>query len=204
MRRATGTRARSADRRARKDAEVILAIDPGLGTLGYAVVRPRTARVLELGTLTSSPAEGVIESTDRARRAVRQAGTLLEIARRHSCTMIAAEAMSFGGPPKARHAMAIALCLSWGAIAGLATSLNVDLLEIPPKMWQHAIIPGVAKINYDTVFSALSAFVSNQTMALNAIPMSERNHALDAVGVGVFAALVPIAKSTTIRIAGVA
>ncbi len=176
---------------------MILALDPGLGTLGYAVVTPKTARVRELGTLTSEPTPGVIDSTDRARRAVRQAATLYEIGRRHRCTAIAAEAMSFGGPPKARHAMAIALCLSWGAIAGLAAALDIDLLEVTPKSWQHAILPGVTKIDYDAVFAALSAFVGEAE--LNAIPASLRNHALDAVGVGVYAALIP--NATAIRVA---
>lgn len=177
---------------------MILALDPGLATCGYAIVRPRTAHVVELGVLTSKPS-GADESTDRARRTVRQVATLCGIARRYEVTAIAAEAMSFGGHPKARFNMAVALCLSWGAIAGLAHALNVDLLEVQPKQWQHAILPDVVgKVDYAEVFKALSRFVEGQACHLQSIKQSDRNHALDAVGVGVYAALIP--NATSIRV----
>ncbi len=174
---------------------MILAIDPGLGSCGYALVRPRTARVIDLGVLTSSPTQGVDEHTDRARRAAVQAGLIADLADKHDCTVIAAEAMSFGGPPKARHAMAVSLSLCWGVLAGIANGMGIGLLEVSPKQWQHAITPGVTKINYDNVFEQLRAFVDGQaTVALHAIKKQLRNHALDAVGVGVFAALLPAVR----------
>jgi Holliday junction resolvasome RuvABC endonuclease subunit len=177
----------------------ILALDGGLGTCGYAVVRKRTARVLELGTLTSTPAEGVIESTDRARRIVRLVETLRSVARKYGCDTVAAEAMSFGGPPKARFRMAVSLCLFWGAIAGLAVELNASLLEVQPKQWQHAVLGCDGKVDYEVVFAALGRFVDGQVSTLLSIPRADRNHALDAVGVGVFASLVP--GTTSIRTA---
>lgn len=171
---------------------MILALDPGLATLGYALVRPGSARVVELGTLTSKADDAVDSSTDRARRSRRQFATLWEIAMRHDVKAIAAEAMSFGGHPASRFKQAVSLCLSWGCIVGLAHAFSVPLYEVPPKRWQRAILPGVqGKLDYDELFEALSQFVSGQTSTLSAIPRSLRNHALDAVGVGLYAALTP-------------
>ena len=180
------------------EAAVILAVDPGLATCGYAVVYPRTGGVVELGTLTTKPTAGVHESTDRTRRLRTQVAQLDAIARRNGCTTIAAEAMSFGGP--GRFAMAISLCLSWGGLVGLAHALDAELLEVPPKTWQHALLgtDGTGRVDYEHVFAALSSFVGKQGDALAAIPEGQRNHALDAVGVGLFAAFRP---TTAIRTA---
>jgi Holliday junction resolvasome RuvABC endonuclease subunit len=175
---------------------VILALDGGLANLGYALVRPRTGAVLEIGTLTSKPTPGVADSTDRARRTLRQSGTLRGICERRAVTTLAAEAMSFGGP--GRFAMAVSLCLFWGAIVTLAETLNLTLLEVTPKQWQHAILGKAGKVDYDTVFDMLSQYVTGQADTLNAIPKGLRNHALDAVGVGLYAALTP--HPTAIRV----
>lgn len=172
----------------------ILAIDPGLATCGWAVVSPTTGTIYELGTIITPPLEGCDEWTDRMRRLNRQADELEAIARRHGCTRIAAEEASLGGPPKARLGMAIALCSSWGAIVGLARSLRVSLFAVPPKVWQHAIQPGAKKINYKTLFAALALHIaagSDCAAQLRAIKAADQNHALDACGIGILAALRP-------------
>jgi Holliday junction resolvasome RuvABC endonuclease subunit len=168
---------------------MILALDGGTASLGYAVMRPRSGAVLELGTITSKPHPGVAQTTDNARRITRAFDTLERVARTHGVITIAAEAVSLGGPPKARLSMATTLNLFWGAAIGLARQLNTDLLEVTPKEWQHAVLGRTDKVAYDELFAALSVYVSGQTHMLNAIPQGERNHALDAVGVGLYAAL---------------
>lgn len=179
---------------------MILAIDPGLATCGWAVVTPRTGRVLALGVLLSQPDAKLDESTDRARRASVQAIALRQVARSTGCTTIAAEAMSFGGPPNARFAMAVSLGLSWGVIAGLAVATGAELLEIPPKRWQHAIDPEATTIDYEVVFRKLSEFVAGAASTqLAAIKERHRNHAIDACGIGVFAALMPDATTRITR-----
>ena len=184
---------------------MILAIDPGLGTCGWAIVAPITGRVIALGLLLSQCDSALDKSTDRCRRIADQAQAIVALARTTAgderITAIAAEAMSIAGGP-ARYAMAISLGLSWGAIAGVATALGKQLVEVPPKVWQHAITPGAGKIDYGAVEKRLSAFVRGAAAAqLAAIPMRHRNHALDACGIGVFAAL---RMSETTRIRGAA
>lgn len=177
---------------------MILAIDPGLATCGWAIVAPKTGRVRGLGVLTSSPSSGIDESTDRARRAWDQAHALGSLYRANGCTALAAEAMSFGGPPKARFAMAIALGLSWGALAALARELGAPLYEVTPKEWQHAVDPEIGeKIDYDRLYRRLARFVSSMVASqLTAIVPNLRNHAIDAVGVGLYTAFTP--RLTTI------
>lgn len=175
---------------------MILAVDPGLGTCGWAVMRPRTGRVLDLGVITSEPDRDTDEWTDRTRRTSVQSHLLANIVEQYECTIVAAEAISLGGPPKARQRMAASLCLSWGSLVGLAEGMGLELYEVPPKLWQHAILPKVKRISYTELFARLESFVGAQQVGqLKAITPSLRNHALDAVGVGIYAAL-----STAVRI----
>jgi hypothetical protein len=106
------------------EARMILALDPGLQDLGWAVVTPRTGLVLELGLVHQPRDEDLHKSTDRSGRAHAAAAILAELARRHRCTAIAAEAMSFN--PR-RFTMALGLGMSWGAITGLAAALELEL-----------------------------------------------------------------------------
>lgn len=185
---------------------MILAVDPGSRTCGWAIVAPRTARVAALGTIVLEPDDRVRKTLDRKARAEQQADTLLELAAAHRVTAIAAEAPSLGGPPAARLAMAIALYGSWGLITMLGRVRRVPVIEVPPKTWQRAIQPdgaqtldvGTARargrsIDYDQLFAELNRFVGEQASQaladLAAIKVSMRNHALDAVGVGVYAAI---------------
>lgn len=171
----------------------ILGVDPGLATCGWSIVDRKTAQVVALGVILSERAAHRDESTDRAMRIRAQSVELGAIAARHAVTAIAAEAMSFGGSPKARFRMAISLGLSWGSLAALSGALGVELLEVPPKTWQHAIVPQTKRrVNYDVVFRQLRTFVQQQCPAdLVVIRKSDQNHALDATGVALFAALRP-------------
>lgn len=170
---------------------MILAIDGGNRTLGWAVVEPRTGRVLELGDLFQEPIAGLDDTTCRATRARNQARLFVAITKRHAITAIAAEACSLGGAPKARLAMAIGINLCWGELVMLAEVLEVPLYEVPPKIWQRAIVPESAKsIDYGEVERRLTDFITGAAFnQLFAIPKARRNHALDAVGVGVYAAM---------------
>jgi len=173
----------------------ILALDPGTAHLGWAVVAPRTGRVIELGVVAQKPDPELASSTDRATRALVQARLHRKLIQRHGCTAIAAEAASFN--PRA-FAMTAGLCMSIGAATGVAAALGLELYELPPKRWQGAILdrpPGAkGKIDYDEVFRLLLQFIGQRGIAveqLAAIPKGDRNHALDAVGIGVFTALRP-------------
>lgn len=170
---------------------MILGIDPGLATCGWAVL-DSAGRVADLGLIASAPNRKLDESTDRARRAAAQSDILRDVARRHHVRTIACEAMSFGGPPSARFAMAVSLGLSWGVVTDLAIAIGAGLYSIAPKLWQHAIQPGSsgAGIDYPKLEAAIAKYVGQHAVAaLALIPESKRNHPLDAVGIGLFAAL---------------
>ena len=175
---------------------MILGADPGLATCGWAVAVPHTGEILELGTLTSEVDDAIDDSTDRARRAYWQAHALAAVAKKYKCTTLVAEAMSFGGPPKARFAMAISLGLSWGVIVAVAQSQGMGVFETPPKQWQRAVVPSSGKrIDYAKVFKAIAGFIRARggvaAEQLAAIPDALQNHAVDGAGVAMYAALTP-------------
>lgn len=92
--------------------------------------------------------------------------TVAAVVRRCRCTAIVAEAPSFGGPPKARFAMADlarALARRPGRHrrgAGIAISM------VPPNRWQHAVLgretSDRSAVDYDEVFRRLSEFIGRE------------------------------------------
>jgi len=171
-------------------ALVILAVDPGLQDLGWAVVEPRTGRVLDLGVVHQERDEKLAKSTCRARRLQRQAIELHRVATQQRCRSLAAEAMSFN---RRRFTMALGLGLSWGGLTALAVARGLDLYELPPKRWQHAVTGAArGKVDYDDVARRIADYLhGDAAIALAGIKPVLRTHALDAVGVGIFTALRP-------------
>lgn len=174
---------------------MILALDPGTRDLGWAIVAPHTGRVAELGAVHQEVDPDVAKSTDRAARVHAHGLLWRELLGRHQITAIAAEAASFN--PR-RFTMAVGLCMSIGALTGAAAVLGLTLYELPPKLWQHAVLgrkPGDrSAVDYAQVERLLAEFIGRTGCAaeqLAVIPAGRRNHALDSVGVGVFAALRP-------------
>lgn len=173
---------------------MILAVDPGLRTWGWAIVVPRIGRVVACDARLQLIDSGATTHADRQRRAALQADVLATLISRHSVTSIAAEEMSFA--PRGSAASKIGIGLSWGVLVGLAASSGLPLRAIPPKTWQRAIVPAgpgekrTAAIDYNAVYTALADYVDCDLL-LASVPKSQRNHALDACGVGVYAALVP-------------
>ncbi len=176
---------------------MILGVDPGTRTLGWAVVTPRTGRVVELGELFQ---DETADGTATRKRCVHAQALLFdEIIARHHVTTLAAEDVSLGGPPQARVRMASSLWACWGGLCAIAALRRLELVDVNTRVWQHAVLGEKGKVDYDQVFAALAAFVTGPAAAqLEGIPKGRRTHALDAVGVGVFAALCPDAA----RVAG--
>jgi len=173
----------------------LLGLDPGTRDLGWAVISP-SCRVLELGVVHQERDDSFAKSTDRQARVHVQSALIRDLVSRHRVRGVVAEAASFN--PR-RFTMAVGLCMSIGALTGAAAALEIDLYELPPKRWQAAILgrePNAkGKIDYDEVFRRVAAYVGDGSTPagaqLAAIPAARRNHALDAVGVGVFAAARP-------------
>lgn len=179
---------------------MILALDPGLATFGWAIVQPHTGRVADCGVLLSKPQPKLTKAADRVRRANDQALLLQGLARKHSVDMVVAETMSFA--PRSQAAAKIGIGLSWGVAIGVATMLGVELRDVSPKTWQRAIVPAEAAendhdaISYERVFAALSDYLDARKFGLDTLSEANRTHVLDAVGIGVYAALrlVPPAR----------
>lgn len=175
---------------------MILGVDPGLATLGWAIVTPESGAVVACGVLVQKPDPKLTKHADRVRRTQVQSSLLSELVAKHSIGAVAAETMSFA--PRAQAAAKIGIGMSWGSLVGLAAAFGIPLRDVSPKTWQRAVVPadvnaGEKKtdaIAYERVYAELARYVDCAQMLAD-VPQGQRNHALDACGVGVFAAIVP-------------
>lgn len=165
----------------------ILAIDGGLETFGWAVVRERTGAVLALGELHQRPDNRKGVHAERLRRGETQARLLHGLVGAYDVGRIVAEEPSFAKPTPA----CVASCmLPWGAILGVAACHGLASPDrIPPKTWQRAVL-GLEEGDYAVIEAKLAAYLVGKPLEqLLAIPRGRRSHPLDAVGIGVYAAL---------------
>lgn len=173
---------------------MIFAVDGGLATCGWAVVS-WSGRVDALGFFGSRPDPKLTVTADREARSARLARELAGAVRGRGIEAVVAERMSF--PPKSSHAATASISLGWGVLTGLAHSMQLEVVSVSPKTWQRAVVPAAFDeknsdaIDYDVVFTHLDRYVAEQPAAqqLAAIAKSNRTHPLDAVGVGVYAAM---------------
>jgi Holliday junction resolvasome RuvABC endonuclease subunit len=178
---------------------VILGVDPGYASCGWAVITPRTGLPVAIGVIETVQdkrvGSGLERSTDRARRVSHVGRELVAIAKQYGCTQIAAEqALGHGAA-----AAVAANLLPWGVLVGIAVSLGLEVCEVPAKLWQHAVLPGLGKgkVDYDELAKHLLWFAHKHCPeALAAIAKPKRTHAIDGMGVGMFAALRPATSIT--------
>lgn len=171
---------------------MILAVDPGLAKCGWAIVRPGSGAIVELGVLAQDRENAYDVSTDRIQRTAVQSLLFGDLVVRHGITTIIGEAVTLGGPVHVKLAMSVGLHLSWGVLTALACDRGLALYEVPPKVWQHAVQPDRKKIHYPSLESAMASHVGPQVGAqLACIAAGNRNHALDACGIGMLYALRP-------------
>ncbi len=172
---------------------MILAVDPGIRSFGWAIVAPRTGEVIACDALIQEVDDDLTKHSDRERRAATQAELLGELVRTHKVFTLAAEEMSFA--PRGSAASKIGIGLSWGVLIGIASAYALVRRTIPPKTWQRAVVPPMpgekrsAAIDYERVYRELRRYVDCDRLLAD-VCESHRNHALDACGVGVYAALV--------------
>jgi len=175
---------------------VILAIDGGLATFGYAVIDPRTIAIRACGVLIQKPDPKIGVHADRQRRAANQGALITRLMSEYYFATFAIEEPSFA--PRSSASAKIGIGMSWGLAQGLAASINAALHVLPPKLWQRAIVPAEpgenprAAIPYERVAAALDAYVDLRETGLDRIAKGQRNHAMDAIGIGVYAALRPV------------
>jgi Holliday junction resolvasome RuvABC endonuclease subunit len=165
---------------------LILAIDSGIANCGWSILQPKPARVVDLGVWLSSPNSEVEKSTDRARRIDNLSDLLVDLVKHYGCDSIAAEQMLFHGKLNA----VVSQLLPWGSLLGIAAALNLTVYEVPAKQWQPAVLG--RKAPYEQLERELGHFIRGQAEAkLLGIPRAKRTHAIDSVGVGLFATFKP-------------
>jgi hypothetical protein len=173
---------------------MILGIDTGLATCGWALLDETTRRFVDLGVVITKPAKDALVTLDRARRLTVSAKILAEKA--PGCSMVVVERMSF--PPGAGMAAAVPIALSWGAVVGVISMMSPrpELLTVSPQRWQREILPNAGKqVDYDELARNAAAYIlANHpaaAKALRAIKEAHRNHAIDAAMLALMGALRP-------------
>lgn len=171
---------------------MILGIDTGLATCGWALLDERRCELVDLGVVLTKKHGAEAVTIDRARRALTQAQVIAEKA--VGVKTIVVERMSF---PRNMGA-AVSIALSWGVALGLVSMLDPRprLLAIAPQKWQREILPDTkGRVDYERLERAAAAHVRRRhprvRTALWRIPERHRNHALDAAMIALVAGLRP-------------
>jgi hypothetical protein len=157
---------------------MILGLDTGVATLGWALYDEQRRLITDLGVSLAHRDTDVPMRLDQAQRSVAQAKVIANKA--PGCSSIVIEAMAF--PPSSSHA--ITTGLSWGVVVGIACMIRPmpKLLTIHPRKWQYEIFG--RRADYEEVSSAATAHIRARHpaafVALERIPDKQRSHAIDA------------------------
>lgn len=175
---------------------MILGVDTGMATFGWALLDERACRFVDLGVVVTKPLGDKV-TLDRARRCVAQSRVLAEKA--PGCSTVVVEQMSF--PPGGANAM-VPIALSWGVVLGVIANVTPRprLLTIAPQRWQREVLPrSGGRVDYDDLAERAAAFILSKhpraARALELITPSARSHAIDAAMLALVGALRPGACS---------
>lgn len=170
---------------------MILGIDTGMATCGWALLDEKTCSFIDLGVVITKKAKGEPVTIDRARRCNVQALELTQ--RMRGVSTVVVERMSF--PPGGANAM-VPIALSWGVVLGLIAMVEPrpELLTIAPQRWQREILPIKGAVDYDRLARRAAQFLlSRHPRAASAlrrrIPRAHWSHAIDAAMIAVVAAV---------------
>lgn len=164
---------------------MILGIDTGLATFGWALLDEDRCRFLEVGVVTTKKSrgkEGKNVSLDRARRSLAQIDVL--VAKGTGVRAIVVEQMSF--PPGAGMNAAVPIALSYGAVLGISRAVapTAELLTVSPATWRREVVPGASdgEDGYQRVYEVGSYLLQRHPAkaSLDRIKDSLRSHAVDA------------------------
>jgi len=174
---------------------MILGVDTGMGTGGWALLDETNCSFVDVGVVITKRVKDAPVTLDRARRMTVQAGVLAAKAKGANLSSIVVERMSF--PPGGVNAM-VPIALSWGALIGIHAMLDPQprLLTIAPQRWQREVLPNAGKnVDYgELARRAAEHILSNHpraAKAFEAIPPSQWSHAIDAAMIALVGALRP-------------
>jgi hypothetical protein len=172
---------------------VILGIDTGIATCGWALLDERMCSFVDLGVLVQPPSEGKTITLDRLHRS----NVLAKVISKHApgCSTIVVEQLSLGMPGAIAK---LNVGLSWGVVLGVVAMLDPRprLLTISPQRWQRVVLPNTGKkVDYDELSHTAAKFILSKhpraATALESIPKRDRSHAIDAAMLALVGALRP-------------
>jgi crossover junction endodeoxyribonuclease RuvC len=178
-----------------KQQHVVLGVDPGFASCGYAEVllEKDTETVLRMGvirTQRSGKKRRVLETEDMVRRG-RELSSVLGMLVQDSA-VVAAESLSY--PPSASSSAKLAMC--WGVIVAHSQLAKVPILQASPQaIKKHVCDAGNA--TKDEVRRALQQRFGKHKLELaidSDLPLGQYEHAYDAL-----AAAVCCLDSDTVR-----
>lgn len=176
---------------------MILAIDTGTATLGWALVS-RRGMVHDLGALLLPRDQSKLVHDDYVRRVELQVDTLTALL--PGVTLLVGEALSFARSAKAT--ASVSLC--WGMLIALTRPRGVPRWSVPPKRWQHALLntPRSRAVDYPVLAQRLRAHVTRTgtpqaRSAVAALSAKASSHALDAAGIGIYTATIAYVEAST-------
>jgi len=168
----------------------ILGCDPGLATFGVAAIDviDGQSSVIITETFTSKPGTKKTKMTKSDDRLIR----LRDLIRWLNAMIVSLKpqvvaAESFSPPRNAASAAVVAM--AWGAMAAIVEQRGLPFVHATPQEWRKTLSPR------DPSEEAVHALIVQ--MAGNCLPEKKGDlpHALDAAGVGLWAATTDIARA---------
>ena len=159
---------------------VILGIDPGFTSCGWALLDMSSARprAIAAGVIRTKPSKGVKvrKCDDNIARLQEITDALSLLHEEHRFAVIAAEAQSWTRFANADRAVAMA----WGVIAATAELFNCPVVQIRPQDAKKELL-GDASASKAAVQAHLESNVVGAEKELSKITPSQQNHAADAM-----------------------
>lgn len=174
---------------------MILGLDTGLKTCGWALLDERRCSFLDLGVVIQPQKKHLARTVtlERARRANIQAGIIA--AKAPGCSTVVVEQLSMGVGGRIAQ---VSIGISWGIVLGVVATLpeRPRLLTIAPQVWQREVCPSVkGKVDYETLATAVGWHILKRhplaAEALRKIDDDHKQHAIDAAMIALVGALRP-------------
>lgn len=164
---------------------VILGLDPGLASCGWALLAPGEGegRVLGMGVVRTSKSHlkrQVLSSADDFRRSRELASQLAAVRGAHRVVAFAIEAMSL---PRSS-TVASKIGRAYGVIAGLATAWDVPVVEASPQDVKFAVCGRKTASKSDIIEALAERYESSEAIATFQDTKARGlwEHAFDALG----------------------
>lgn len=158
---------------------VILGIDPGIASCGWAVVD--RSRPIDCGTLVTERDSSLDRSVDLARRTQSIGLDVASLVDKYGCHCVVAESALLHGNVRA----AAGQLACWGALTAITAVRGLRLLSVRAVDWQRAVM-GEGKIKYDVVAKSVTSFAGP---LIDRVPKGQRTHAIDAIGIALYGLL---------------